>query len=379
MLFSLASLAVLLSLQAVAGPGGAGKDPATRALSIFSDVLSLTRTNYVETAEAGALLEGAYDGMTDALDAFSYYIPASSLAAYRSHQSSDAVGPGILIARRGGFPYVVGPLPNSPAERVGVEPGDLLDTVDGKSVRNAPIWRIRSALEGPEGSSVEIGLFRSGEEGLLRLRVARARIPPAPLQVRFERDVAIIRIPSFASSTGEALRRELEQANRRSISRLVVDLRGSLGGEIADAVPAASLFVGQGLVARLLSRRLEARSLEAAGERFWKGRTVILTDDATGGPAEVFAAALHDRAEATTVGEATAGMAIVQRLVPTGSGGSLFMTVGRYVSPGGQTLVGKGLSPDERVIFFPDGEKKDAILERGLEIVRRGVPLRRAA
>ncbi len=105
-----------------------------------------------------------------------------------------------------------------------------------------------------------------------------------------------------------------------------------------------------------------------------------MTDDATAGPAEVFAAALRDRGGATLVGETTVGMAITQRLVPTESGGSLYMTVARYVSPSGAVLGGKGVSPDERVIVFPgDHEGKDPILEKGLEIVRRETPVRRAA
>jgi carboxyl-terminal processing protease len=98
----------------------------------------------------------------------------------------------------------------------------------------------------------------------------------------------------------------------------------------------------------------------------------VLTDDATAGAAEIFAAALHDRASAVTVGEGTAGMAVVQRQVPTPSGGILWMTVGRYVSPSGSVLGGKGLSPDERVLVLSgDGlSDKDPILERGLEIAR---------
>jgi carboxyl-terminal processing protease len=159
----------------------------------------------------------------------------------------------------------------------------------------------------------------------------------------------------------------------------VLDLRGSIGGDVADVAPSATLFVGRGPIARIVSRKVPLKPLEAAGERVWKGRTVLLMDEATGGPAEVFVAALKDRANATTVGSATAGMAIVQRLVPTGSGGSLFMTVGRYQSPSGTILGGKGLSPDERVITFPgDTESHDPILERGLEVARRGVA-RRAA
>ncbi len=376
-LFVVCSLAALASLRAVAGPG---KDPATRALSIFSDVFSLTRTNYVESPDSKTLLEGAYDGMSDALDPFSYYVPAAERAAYQAHQASGAVGPGIVVARRGGFPYVVAPVPGSPAEEMGVKAGDLLDSVDGKNMRNAPLWKIKAALEGPEGTRVDVGLFRIGEEKKISLRIPRGRFEPAAVTARWEGDVAIVRVPSFTAATADSLRKVIEEANRRSVSKLILDVRGSVGGEAAEAAPAASLFMDKGQVARLVSRRTAPRPLETSGERAWRGRTVILTDDATAGPAEVFAAALRDRAEATLVGETTVGMAIIQRLVPTESGGSLYMTVARYVSPAGTMLGGKGVSPDERVIVFPgDHEGKDSILQRGLEVIRREPSVRRAA
>jgi carboxyl-terminal processing protease len=369
--FLLISVAALASLRAV--DSGTGRDPATKALSVFSEVFSLTRSNYVDPTESRALLEGAYDGMTDALDPFSYYVPAASMSAYRAQQASGALSPGIIIARRGGFPYVVAALPGSPAQRAGVQPGDLIHAVDGKNLRTAPLWKIRSALEGPEGTSVEVGLFRMIEEKKIALRLQRERFSPPSVEARWEKDLGIVKIPAFTSSTAEALSRAVEEANRRSIDKLVLDLRGSIGGDVADAGPSASLFVGRGPVARLVTRKETLQPVEAKGERVWKGRTVILMDDATGGPAEVFAAALKDRASATTVGELTAGMAIVQRLVPTGSGGSLFMTVGRYQSPSGTILGGKGLSPDERVITFPgEPDGRDPILERGLEVARRG-------
>ncbi len=378
--FVVVSLGALASLRAVAGPEGAGRDPATRALSIFSEVFSLTRSNYVEPADSRALLEGAYDGMSDALDPFSYYVPASAMPAYRAQQSAGAASPGIVFARRGGYPYVVGPLPGSPAEKAGIKAGDLLDSVDGKPLRNAPFWKVKAELEGPEGSSAELGLFRGGDEKKLTIPVTRSSFePPAP-STKWERDVAIIRIPSFTSSTAAAVRKELDEAARRSISKVVLDLRRSIGGEPAAAAPVASLFLDKGPIATLRTRKAAGQLLEAPGDSVWKGRTVILTDDSTAGPAEVLAAALHDRAKATTVGETTVGMAILQRAVPTQEGGTLFMTTGRYVSPSGQVLGGKGLSPDERVIVFP-GEtgERDLILERGLEVIRSADASREAA
>ena len=158
--FVVVSVGALVSLRAVAGPEGAGKDPATRALSIFSEVFALTRSNYVEPTDGKALLEGAYDGMSDALDPFSYYVPASAQAAYRAQQASGAAGPGIVFARRGGYPYVVAPLPGSPAEKAGVKAGRPHRLGGRKDTPERAVWKIKSALEGPEGSPCEVVLFR---------------------------------------------------------------------------------------------------------------------------------------------------------------------------------------------------------------------------
>jgi carboxyl-terminal processing protease len=381
LLFVVGSIAALMSLRAVSGTDGAGKDPATRALSIFSDVLSLTRSNYVEPVDNKTLLEGAYDGMSDALDAFSYYVPASERAAYRAEQASGAVGPGIVVARRGGFPFVIGALPGSPAEKAGVRPGDLIDTIDGKNVRTGSLWKIRSALEGPEGTSVALIVFRAGDENRVSLRIPRARWEPPAVSTRWDRDVGIVRVAAITPATAGQLAAVIDEAGKRSVSKLVLDVRGTIGGEVLDAAASASPFVGKGPVARVVSRRVTVAPLEASGEKVWNGRTVVLTDDSTAGAAEIFAAALHDRATATTVGEGTVGMAVVQRQVPTPSGGTLWMTVGRYVSPSGTVLGGKGLSPDERVLVLPgDGQTdKDPILDRGLEIVRNPAFARKAA
>ncbi|HKD12563.1 MAG TPA: S41 family peptidase [Thermoanaerobaculia bacterium] len=379
LLFVVGSIAALLSIRAVSNPS-AKRDPATRALAIFSDVLGLTRQNYVEPVETRALLQGSYDGMSDALDAFSYYVPASERAAYRAQEGAGAISPGIVLARRGGLSYVVAPLPGSPAEKAGVKSGDLIDTIDGKQVRNSPLWKVKAALEGPEGTHVELLMFRGGDERRVKVQLTRARFQaPAP-STRWERDVAIVRIPTFSEETAAALRQAAEEASRRSITRMIVDLRGTIGGEIAEAAPAAAVFTGKGTVAKVVSRRAMIAPLEAGTERIWKGRTVILTDDATGGPAEVFAAAVHDRADGTTVGETTVGMAIVQRPVPTEAGGILYMTVGRYVSPSGAVLGGRGLNPDEKVLVFPgESDAKDPILTRGLEVVRGASLSRHAA
>lgn len=384
LLFVVGSLAALVSIRAVSSPTAGGRDSATRALSIFSDIFSLTRSNYVEPTDSKTLLEGAYDGMSDALDPFSYYVPSSERAAYRAQQAAGAVGSGIVVARRGGFPYVVAPMPGSPAEKAGIKPGDLIDTVDGKPVRNAPLWKVKAALEGPENTRVEILVFRGGDDRRVTLKIPRARFDAPAVSTRFDGDVAIVKIPAFRKDTPAAVKQALDQAKAKTAQTMIVDVRGAIGGEAADAAPVAALFTGPGTVAKTVSRKVTLPALESSGERAWTGKVVILTDEATGGAAEIFAAAVHDRAKAVTVGETTVGMAIVQRLVSTESGGTLYMTVARYVSPSGTPLAGKGLSPDERVLVFADqatgkSPAGDPILERGLEVARGAVPRRLAA
>ena len=97
--------------------------------------------------------------MSDALDPFSYYVPASAKPPTRPRRAAGASAPGIIFARRGGYPYVVGPLPGSPAEKAGIKAATSSTPVDGKTLRNAPYWQVKAALEGPEGSSSKWACF----------------------------------------------------------------------------------------------------------------------------------------------------------------------------------------------------------------------------
>src|SRR5450759_4102960 len=108
--FVLASVAALLLLTALKGPILVpGKDPVLKPLAIFTEVFNLTRTNYVEPVDVSVLLAGAYDGVTDAIDPFSYYVSADRMAKYRAFAASKSSESGLVLGRRGGFAFVVAP------------------------------------------------------------------------------------------------------------------------------------------------------------------------------------------------------------------------------------------------------------------------------
>ncbi|MGH9442025.1 MAG: S41 family peptidase [Thermoanaerobaculia bacterium] len=372
--FVLASVAALLLLTALKGPILApGKDPVLKPLAIFTEVLNLTRSNYVEPVDTSVLLAGAYDGVTDAIDPYSYYVSADQMEKYRAFAASKASGSGLVLGRRGGFAFVVAPVPGSPAEAAGVKPGDVILSVDGVPSRNQSLWQIEARLSGPEGTAASLRLLRGGDEREVTVRVVRKAFrPEARVTRRLEQQVPVIRIPYFQPGVAEAVRRELESVPAGTPA-VVVDVRDSAGGDVDEAVRTASLFIPQGEVAKISGKKIPPKTLSTAGAQVWKGRTVVLIDNGSGGPPEVFAGALHDRAASDLVGEPTAGMAIVQRLLPMSSGGALFMTVGEYVTPGGTELTGKALRPTIRVDLFP-GEKSD-----GDPVVRRAVEVARGA
>ncbi len=196
-LFVVVSVCALASLRAMTGPEGAGRDPATRALSIFSEVFSLTRTNYVEPTDSKTLLEGAYDGMSDALDPSRTTSPRAPCPRTRRNSRPGRPLRASSSRAAAAIPFVVAPLPGV-SGREGRRQGRRSHRFHRrKADAQRAVWKINAALEGPEGSTCELTVFRGGEEKKLTVSVPRRRFePPAP-STKWERDVAILRIPTF--------------------------------------------------------------------------------------------------------------------------------------------------------------------------------------
>lgn len=379
--FVVASVLALVLLTALKGPVlvPPGRDPVLKPLAIFTEVLNLTRSNYVDAVDVSTLLAGAYDGVTDAIDPYSYYIPGSQMAKYRAFEASKPLDSGLVLGRRGGFAYVVAPIPGSPAETAGVKPGDVILAIEGKPTRNQALWEMQASIAGPEGSAVALKVLRGGDEREVTVSLTRRRYEPASVSAKTEQQIPVVRIPYFAHGAAGAVQKLLRELPVGAPA-VIVDVRDSAGGDVDEAVRAASLFVPSGPVARLSGKKIASKDYPSTGDRIWKGKAIVLIDGGTAGAPEIFAGALHDRAGAELVGEPSAGMGIVQRLLPMASGGALYLTVGEFVSPSGTELTGKGLKPTARVDLFPgEGDPStDAILKKALELAH-GVSAKAAA
>jgi len=369
---SAAGLLLLTALKAPILPPG--PDPILKPLAIFTEVLNLTRSNYVESVDVGNLLQGAYDGVTDAIDPFSYYVPEDKMGRYRAFRKARAVNPGFVLGRRGGLVYVVAPIAGSPADRAGFQTGDIVLAVDGKTTRNEALWEVESRLAGAEGSTVSIKYLRSGEDGEMEASLKRESGPESKATKTVADGVAVIRIPSFGDGTASDLARLL--GSIPAGEPLILDIRDNAGGDVPEAVRSVSLLIPPGEAARITGKTEPERSVPTEGKRIRSGRTLVLIDSGTAGAAEVFAGALHDRGPADLVGESTAGMGVIQKLVPMDSGGALYLTVAEYRTPEGTELTGKSLDPTARVDIYPGDTSggKDPILRRALDLAAAGAP-----
>lgn len=421
-----ASASLLLALFVVLPGMGAderdkeGKESLYRPLGLFTEVLGLVRSNYVEPTELKPLLAGSFSGMTEAMDPFSEYVPPDRMAAFAAYEAAkekkEVLESGIVLARRFGFPVVVAAIAGSPAASAGVRSDDVIEKVDGQLTRNIALWELESRLSGKAGGRVRLAVVREGKPRHRTLDIVRAGwTPAAPSAERVDGET-VIHVPSFTPGTVAALKEILKPLDRTR--PLVLDLRSNAMGSFDEAARAAALFVPAGPLGELSGRRIETKKFHSEpGERVHESRLVLLVNSGTAGAAELFASAVRDAgtraagaklvavdkldkskaaaedsdlqeafdpgAEATKdvdklklavriVGEPTVGMGFTAQVVKLSSGGSLRLSVGKIRTVAGKALCPKGLQPDDRVFHgTPDDApgRIDPILQRGLKVL----------
>src|ERR1700730_10872830 len=160
--FLLVSVAFLFSLIGGALFGQVTqRNNVFRYLSIFTEVFDLVRNNYVEAVPSDQLLDGAFSGVTDAIDEFSYYVSPSQMAAYKTFVDTEDNGIGVVVTKRFGYAYVIAAVPGSPAAKAGLERGDFIQKIDGRAAQKLAGWQILSPLR--TGKTVALQILRGGQ------------------------------------------------------------------------------------------------------------------------------------------------------------------------------------------------------------------------
>jgi carboxyl-terminal processing protease len=311
-------------------------------------VFDLVRNNYVEQVSTDQLLDGAFSGVTDAVDEFSYYVPPGQMAAYRTFSDVEDNGIGVIVTKRFGYAYVISAVPGSPAAKSGLERGDFIEKIDGLTTQRMVVWQIRKALRSSP-KQVHVQVLRGGQTKRDEFTIEPINYHPLAVTSQEFGSVSYIKIPFFERGTAAQLRSALENVRKSGHRKLIIDVRGNAGGDVEEAIAAADELLTSGLITSLEGRRIDAKRWQADRATDYDGDLEVLTDNSTASGAEIFAAAIRGNSRGKLVGVSTYGKSIVQRFITLPSGGGVLMTVGHYTTPELKPIKDGGVKPDVTV------------------------------
>ncbi len=325
-------------------------------LAVFTDVIKKVSEDYVEKPDLQKGMMGALHGMLEALDPYCSYVDRATYEKLSSVDAEKTPSVGLTLSKRYGYAYVVSVLPGSPADKEGMRSGDLIESVDNQVTTNMSLWQTERLLLGPAGSTVTLRVVRLRRTEPSEVKLVRAPLNGASATARILEDgIGLLDIPDFHSGAAEEVASKLKMLLSSDVKSLMVDLRGTAGGSLEEAIKVTEMFVPKG--AKILTaKNSEGKSTEyvAMGEPVVSDLPiVVLINSGTSGPAELFAAALQDHHLADMVGERTNGHGSAQELFTLSDGSALMISTRLYYRSSGkplqdQTLKNSGVTPDVR-------------------------------
>jgi len=333
-----------------------GKSNLFEELKVFTDVLSVVKRDYVSDIENRKVVEGAIKGMLGTLDPHSGYLDPDFYQDLQVQTKGEFGGLGIEITIKDGLLVVVAPMEDSPAEKAGVRPGDIIVKIDGKFTKEFSLVDAVKRLRGPKGTAIEISLGRKGSAGLIDATIVRDIIAVRSVKARYLGDgFGYVRVSQFMEHTADDLKTALNTLTKDSslpeLRGLVLDLRNNPGGLLAQAVKIGDMFLKEGVIVYTDGR------VEAQKQKFFahaRGTEpeypmVVLVNSGSASASEIVAGALKDHGRALILGQQTFGKGSVQTITPLENGGALTLTTALYYTKSGNSIQARGVKPDIEV------------------------------
>jgi carboxyl-terminal processing protease len=358
----------------------AGAAPASPRL--LEEVMERIRRNYIDTISTDQMLRLAAAGVVEEIDErYSLLMTPERQARLRENAKGRYAGVGVEVDIRDGFVTVVAPFAGTPADSAGIEPGDRILNIDGKSTFRLTMEEIQQLLRGPPGTSVRLTMERGTERPKFTLvrrmivyhAVQRAQLMPG--------GVAYVQLVTFNEDAAKEVRRALDSLRSppslpSSVTGLILDLRENPGGLLEQGIAVADLFLDPAqTIASTRGRTPETNHDFIDREKqLWPTLPIVaLVDSGTASAAEIVAGALQDNGRAVLVGTGTYGKGSAQSLFPVSGGYALKLTTARWFTPNGRTI--ERDSTGEKGAITPDIEVKevegtDLALQRALELLR---------
>lgn len=345
---TLVGMILLVSPDLVAKDEIKTQESRLASLAKFTKVLGTVEKYYVDDLKIQEIINKSIEGLLSNLDAHSAFLDAKHFEDMKIQTDGEFGGLGITIGIRDGALTIIAPMEGTPADKAGVEAGDIILKINELSTLNMTIDEAVGIMRGKPGTSLTLTIVRDGESKPLLIPITRDIIKIDSVYTRTieEENILYIRVIKFDKNVVEKVKEALE--NSRDIEGIVLDLRNNPGGLLNQAVGLTDLFLKEGIIVSQKGRH-EERNIEhkaTSSGTIDDVALVVLVNGGSASASEIVSGALQDHRRAVIVGEKTFGKGSVQVILPVGEKEAIRLTIARYYLPSGRTIQAVGITPD---------------------------------
>ncbi len=316
-----------------------------KSLQKFRQVITHIETDYVDQVDTDDLVEGAIANVLQELDPHSIYIPPKEFELVKTQLEGNYEGIGIEFNIFKDTIFVVSPLSGGPSQKIGVQTGDKIITVDGKNVAGVGMnnRKVVDMLRGPQGSEVIVEVLRKGEKELIEFKIERDVIPQYSVDVSYmvDNEIGYIKVSRFANSTFMEFKQSLFKLKEKGMTKLILDLTGNPGGYLQRAVQMVDeVLAGEKIIVYTDGKEKRHTEKHYSGTEgdFEKGPIVVMMDEGSASASEIVAGAIQDHDRGLIVGRRSFGKGLVQLPIDLNDGSQLRLTISRYYTPSGRSI-----------------------------------------
>ncbi len=346
------------------------KDPfrAVRSkIKVMNQILQIVQHYYFDNVEMDELMDGALHGIMKELDPHSIYIPSKDFEDIDEKFKGEFQGIGIEFDLLNGYITVISPVADSPAERVGLQPGDQIIAIEGEDAYGITKDEVFSKLRGKKGSSVSVTVHRIGLDKPFDVSIVRDKIPIYSIRaaVMLNDSTGYIWLTRFSATTIKEMESALEKLDKQGAKQYLLDLRNNSGGYLEQAAAVADLFITKkDTLVYTKGKKLNKDQFFLSNSN--TGREdyplVILVNRGSASASEIVAGAVQDLDRGLIAGETTFGKGLVQRQLQLADNSAIRITIARYYTPSGRLIQRPYENGDEHTyykeLYMKDREAK---------------------
>ena len=346
----------------------------------LSQFRSELEKKYIGEINDEELIEGAVKGYVDALgDPYTTYYTKKEMKTIMEETNGNFVGIGVYMTKdlEKNAILIIKPIENSPAEKAGILPGDLITKVDDVEYTGDKLEEASNKIRGEEGTKVKLEIYRNGETKTFELTRTKVVVSHVTTKV-LNNDIGYIAISDFEGECASEFETKYKQLEKQGIKKLIIDIRNNGGGIVDEALKIANMLVDKDSTLLITKDKSDKEEVTKATEKpIINIPTVVLVNEYSASASEILAGALKDNGKATLVGTKTYGKGIIQELHQLSDGSGLKITVSEYYTPNHNAIHKIGITPDVEIDLSEDvkqqttiQEKDDNQLQKAIEILK---------